>query len=364
MRLIEKKNDSIGVTVDNGALMNFIAAGGQNGALAGFELSLSSGNLVVTKGSLIIQGFTFESQGETLYDLSSVSVDSTEARILCLKVDYDATTRDSAWSFVVKKESEQGGLAVDNIQNGITGSYYFVLCSFTKSGSSIQNFQSKVKKIVIGAAASTGGNGINAVPQPVIGVIRSKSGTSGVASTDGGYIVLANALDFWSLKDSYTIKFCLYRRRQNAKYRLTTFGGKRYAKKTQWTECNIASLGWIDWTSLTFGSEVNGGTAPYKGIITTVQTFINRFFYKIEGSGSIVPGTTMTNNVRATGSKKRKKNGVVTYKHNYVEFAYKLYLLNANGKTVGESALSNSIILMPDKTRAGKTVHFVTIANR
>lgn len=364
MRLIEKKNDSIGVTVDNDALINWASVGGQNGAITGFALSLSNGYLVATKGRLIVQGFTFEitDSNEQLYNLAAYSVDSSEERTLYLKVNYDATSRDSSYEFHIDKTSSYK--ANIDIQFGTNGSYYYPLCTFQKSGNDIQNFQSKVKNITIGGGSSSGGSGINAVPQPVIGVIRSKLGSAGVPSTDGGYIVLANALDFNSLKDSYTIKLSLFRRRQNAKYRLTTSGGKRYAKKTQWTESNISNLGWVDWNTLTFGSEVNGGTAPYKGIIATVQSFIDRFFYKIEGSGSIVPGSTMTNIVRATGSKKRKRVGGVTYKHNFVEFAYKIYLYNANGKKVGESALSNSIIIMPDKSRMNKTVHFVIIANR
>ncbi len=364
MRLIEKKNDSTGVTVDNGALINWASVGGQNGALVGFTLSVSSGYLVATKGRLIIQGFTFEilDASEQLYNLSAYSVDSTEERTLYLKVNYDATSRDSSYEFHVDKTSIYK--TNTDIQYGLTGSYYFPLCTFQKSGNEIQNFQSKVKEVVIGGAS--GSSGLNAVPQPLLGVIKSKLGGAGVSSTDGGYIVLANALDFTTLANSYSLKLSLYRRRQNAKYRLTTIGGKRYAKKTQWTESSVGSgLSWISWESIVLdSSEVNGSAVPAKGIIGTVQSYIDRFFYLISGSGSIIPGTTMTSNVRATGSKKTRRSGVVSYKHNFVEFAYKIYLYNANGQKVGESALSNSIILMPDKTRKNKTVHFTIIANR
>ena len=91
MRLIEKKNDSVGVTVDNGALINWASVGGQNGALTGFTLSLSSGYLVATKGRLIVQGFTFEiiDSSEQLYNLAAYSVDSSEERTLYLKINYD-----------------------------------------------------------------------------------------------------------------------------------------------------------------------------------------------------------------------------------------------------------------------------------
>ena len=364
MRLIEKKNDSTGVTVDNGALINWASVGGQNGSLNGFTLTLNNGYLMATKGRLIIQGFTFEitDASEQLVNLAGYAVDSTEERTCYLKVNFDATGRDSSYEFHIDKTSNYK-TNVD-IQYGLSGSYYYPLCTFRKNGNEIQNFQSKVKNVTVGGGSSSGGSGINVVPQPVIGVIRSKLGGAGVPSTDGGYIVLANAYDFYKLKDSYTIKLSLFRRRQNAKYRLTIIGGKRYAKKTQWTKSNVATIGWVDWNSLSFSNEVNGGTQPCKGIIATVQSFIDRFFYKIEGTGNIVPGTDVTSNVRATGSKKRKKNGIISYKHNFVEFAYKLYLYNANGQKVGESALSNSIVLMPDKTRVGKTVHFVTIANR
>lgn len=364
MRLIEKKNDSTGVTVDNGALINWASVGGQNGALNGFALSLLNGYLVATKGRLIVQGFTFEitEATEQLYNLAAYTTDSSEERTLYLKINFDASERDSSYEFHVDKSSNYK--TNTDIQYGITGSYYFPLCTFQKSGVDVQNFKSKVKEVVIGGAS--GASGLNAVPQPLLGVIKSKLGGAGVSSTDGGYIVLANALDFTTLANSYSLKLSLYRRRQNAKYRLTTIGGKRYAKKTQWTESSVGSgLSWIAWENIVLNSsEVNGSAMPAKGIIGTVQSYIDRFFYLISGSGSIIPGTTMTSNVRATGSKKRKRSGVVSYKHNFVEFAYKIYLYNANGQKVGESALSNSIILMPDKTRKNKTVHFTIIANR
>lgn len=364
MRLIEKKNDSTGVTVDNGALINWASVGGQNGALNGFALSLLNGYLVATKGRLIVQGFTFEitEATEQLYNLAAYTTDSSEERTLYLKINFDASERDSSYEFHVDKSSNYK--TNTNIQFGQTGSYYFPLCTFQKSGSDVQNFKSKVKEVVIGG--TSGSSGLNAVPQPLLGVIKSKLGGAGVSSTDGGYVVLANALDFTTLANSYSLKLSLYRRRQNAKYRLTTNGGKRYAKKTQWTESSVGSgLSWISWESIVLNSsEVNGSAMPAKGIIGTVQSYIDRFFYLISGSGNIIPGTTMTSNVRATGSKKRKRSGVVSYKHNFVEFAYKIYLYNANGQKVGESALSNSIILMPDKTRKNKTVHFTIIANR
>lgn len=365
MRLIEKKNDTTGVTVDNGALINWASVGGQNGALSGFALSVSSGYLVATKGRLIVQGFTFEvtDANEQLFDLGSYSVDSSEERTLYLKINFDATSRDSSYEYHVDKSSNYK--TNTDIQYGITGSYYFPLCTFQKSGADVQNFKSKVKEVVIGGVGGSS-SGLNAVPQPLLGVIKSKLGGAGVPSTDGGYIVLANALDFSTLANSYSIKLQLYRRRQNAKYRLTKNGGARYAKKTQWTESQAGSgISWVSWESLTLdSSEVNGSSTPCKGIIASVQTFINRFFKLVSGSGSIVPGTTMTSNVRATGSKKRKRSGVVSWKHNFVEFAYKIYLYNANGQKVGESAISNSIYLAPEKTRENKTVHFTIIANK
>lgn len=357
MRLIEKKNDVIGVTVDNGALINWASVGGQNGALTGFALSVTSGILYATKGRLIVQGFTFEitDASEQLYNLGNYSVDSTEERTLYLKINFDASTRDSSYEYHVDKSSNYKTNA--DIQYGVTGSYYFPLCTFQKVGNEIQNFQSKVKTITIGG----GGSGLNLVPQPVLGAIRSKLGGAGVASNEGGYIVLGNAEEFYSLSNSYNARLVLYRRLQGAKYRLTTNGGKRYAKKTHWTECGIRGIGYVAWSSLTFDNEINGGVR-YKAKIASVQTFINTFFRLVSGHGSIVPGTTQTSDVRATRSKKRKGTPV-TWKHNFVEFAYKIRLFNTSGQLVGESALSNSIIILPDPSRRGKTVHFIVKAN-
>ena len=108
MRLIEKKNDTVGVTVDNGAQMNYAAVGGQNGSFSeGFKISLNNGNVVATQGRLIIQGFTFEvsQASEVLFDLLSYAVADSDKRTLYLKVTFDASSRNSSYSFVLGREA-------------------------------------------------------------------------------------------------------------------------------------------------------------------------------------------------------------------------------------------------------------------
>lgn len=360
MRLIEKKNDSVGVTVDNGAQMNYAAVGGQNGSFSnGFKLSYSEGNVVATKGRLIVQGYTFEvtQASEVLFDLLGYAVADSDKRTLYLKVTFDATSRNSSFQLVVDKSSNYHENA--NIQDGVSGDYYYPLATFSKNGSSVQNFESQVKSIYIGtgqAAAGTGGgvsggSGLSIIPQPVIGVIDGKKESrTTIGSAQHGYIVLSNAGEFRTLSNSYNIKLVFYRRLANAKYR---GGGTPYLRmrKTQWVESTAISP--ISWSTLTTPEVIEGGSANSKKAITTMAAIVKRFFRDKNGN-QVILGESQSP-IHATRAKVRKVAGTLsengTYKHNFVEFAFKIKLYNVNGALVGESAMSNSIFIAPDLSK-------------
>lgn len=347
MRLIEKKSDSTGVTVDNDALMNFYTLGGQNGSLFGFELSNQSGALKATAGRLSIQGYTFEitNSSETIYDLTTISSDTSEVKILCLVVSFDSSTRDTAYRFEVKKQSEEGGLSKAQIQNGVNGDYYYPLCQFVKNGSSITDFASRVTGIVLGGGSS-GSNGISNVPTPLLGIINSKRTKSGVKSVQRGWVVLANYSDYIQLSRTYKIKLIFMRYMQNFKYRS---GDLLWTRKTEYLEST--AINDVLYTDLVEPDITSGPT--FKKTIYPVSTIIDRFFYDTQGHGHVTIGTTPTERVRATRSKKRKTTNTHTggFKRNYVEFGFKIVLYNSNGQKVGESSPSNSIRIAVDKSQ-------------
>ena len=346
MRLIEKKSDATGVTVDNDALMNFYSLNGQNGSLYGFELSLSNGGLVASAGRLSIQGYTFETNGETLYDLSSVTTDSDEPRILCLIVNYDSSERDTTYRFEVKKASEEGSLAKNQIQNRVNGDYYYPLCQFVKSGSTISNFSSRVAGIQLGGVGSSG---ISNVPTPLLAVISSKRSAAGVGSVQRGYVMLGNYSDYIQLSRTYKIKLIFMRYMQNFKYRSGNGNSKIWTRKTEYLESS--AIDDVLYTELVEEDITNGSL--YKKSICDVSDIINRFFYDTQGGGHVTIGTTPTSRVRATRSKKRKTTNTHTggFKRNYVEFGFKVVLYNSNGQKVGESSPSNSIRIAVDKSQ-------------
>lgn len=374
MRLIEKKNDTVGVTVDNGALINYAAVGGQNGSFSeGFKITLNNGNVVASQGRLIVQGYTFEvnQASEVLFDLLGYAVADSDKRTLYLKVTFDATNRNSSYQFVVDKSSNYHENA--QIQDGVNGDYYYPIATFSKSGSQILNFESQVKAIYIGtgqASAGTGGgvqggSGLSIIPQPVIGVIDGKKvSRKTIGSAQHGYVVLTNAGEFRSLANSYNLKLIFYRRVANAKYR---GGGTPYLRmrKTQWVQSEAVSP--IGWNNLTTPGVIEGGSATGKKAITTVAAIVSRFFRDMSGH-NVELGTT-TGKVRATRAKVRKASGAQsstgTFKHNFVEFAFKVKLYNISGSLVGESTMSNSIFIAPqdNDSRGDGKAQFLIKAN-
>lgn len=348
MRLIEKKNDSVGVTVDNGALINYAAVGGQNGALAGFNISIEAGIVKATKGRLIVQGYTFEitEASENIFDLMAYTVGDADKRTLYLVVEFDAISRNSSYRITVDKSSNYH--EPKNIQAGESGEYYYPLATFIKNGSSIQNFESQVKSVYIGTGTASGGTtvpgtggGIPNTPQPWIGVID-------------GHVVLGNASEFEKLANSYTVKFEFYRKLTNARYRISR-NPKTFAHKTHWTSSNAMPT--VGWSALTIPNGIQGGSIIYKKQIVQLTDVIYRFF-KNENGQTYTPGSVWAIATRSKKVKRKTSTGAkkIAYKYNFVEFAYKAKFYNTNGSLIGESPLSNSIVIRVE--RQGKVNHY------
>lgn len=353
MRLIEKKNDTVGVTVDNGALMNYAAVGAQNGALCGFSVTLDSGNVKATKGRLIVQGYTFEvtESTETLFDLIGYAVADTDKRTLYLKVSFDATTRNSSYAWYVDKTANYHANA--NIQNGETGDYYYPVANYVKNGSTITNFESLVKSVYIGtgqASAGTGNatSGMSIIAEPTLSLVTpSPIGTQEPYRPPITYVTLGNANEYEKIANSYTLRLEFYRKLHNAKYR-SSQSPKLWTRKTQWVKSE--AIGSIAWSSLIATHDIQGGTVYYKRIIMPISQVINKFF-RTDAGAAVVLGTTK-GRVHATRAKIRKVNHSKTqgyYKHNFLEFAFKVKVYNLNGSLIGESGLSNSIFIAPQE---------------
>ena len=166
LRLISKKNDSVGVTVDVDAAIHNEAFHGQNGAVYGFIISLNGGYIKATNGLLSIRGFLFETDVETnLFNLSAYSASDAQERILYLVITYDKTNRDTSFEFEVKLAS--ASITQTNIDRNTSGSYYYPIAKFTKNGNEVTSFESKVQQIAIGASGGEGGTGLY-IPTPVL----------------------------------------------------------------------------------------------------------------------------------------------------------------------------------------------------
>lgn len=357
LRLIEKKADSLGVTVDNGASMNYAAVGKQNGALHGFELSQIDGNLYATKGILMIQGFRIElTAQELLVDLTSFSVPDNEKRKLYLVLDFDSTNRDASFSdpmYVIKKEGEY--VQSVQIQNGENGSYYFPLCTFKNNDGVITDFDSLVKQISTSPLMSSSGSSSIAIgsglqiPQPVLSVVTSSANSNGGHFLNG-WLCIGDTTMFDELNKSYKLSIVFYRKLQNAKYRSGNFP-KLHTKKSQLVKTSkIAIMKWSDLTTPLF----TRGRIDFKKAIMTIQKFIDYFFKDVSTKGHVT-SSSYTKNIKATRSKKRKAtiypNHPKHYKHNFAEIAVQVIVSDIAGKELGRSPISNTIFCKPDLTQ-------------
>lgn len=146
MRLLEVKNDplGIGISVDNGALLNYEALHHQNGALTGCTLTNQNGAIYILPGTLAVQGFRLQvDENEAIFNTSTLTVSS--GYNLVLRVTFDAVNNSA--EFQVLALPDTNALKADEIQTKKSGSFDLLLATFTKSGETISAFTQKLKTI-------------------------------------------------------------------------------------------------------------------------------------------------------------------------------------------------------------------------
>ena len=147
-RLLEIKNDplGIGISVDNGALLNFKALHEQNGIIEGCELNNVDGSIYIGEGTLSIQGFRIQFTGsEKVFDMINFQTTQNGDFKAIVRIEYDATLNNAVYAF--DATPAQNTLKQDKIQNKITGIYEYPIACFIKSGTSISNFKSLLTQI-------------------------------------------------------------------------------------------------------------------------------------------------------------------------------------------------------------------------
>jgi|GEM_PF-2360901 len=345
MRLVEKKNLAPGVTPDIGAARNKIGARGQNGAIFGFGLSNLNGVVKVAKGLLSVQGFTFEVlETEDLFDISSFAVASTETYIIYLAVTFDAATRDVSSAVECYKASVLKSNVA--IEQGISGTFYYPLAKFVKSGSAIASFQSLVKDI----SNSGTGNSV-VVPQPTLAIVNIQATHSGVKSVLNGWVMIGNVLEYASLASSYDVQFVFFRKLQKSH---TRSAKKLWTTRTMWCESEMSgSSGIGNFSKLTVGYNnlvsisISGSTYPTKKSICPVSDIIQAAFYVKASDGTKTAVTQGCNPAQIRSTRSHNAGKTRGIRHNFVEFAYKARVYS-NGVLIGESAMSNPVVIVPN----------------
>lgn len=151
-RLLEIKNDplGIGISVDNGALINYTALHKKNGILTGCTLSNQNGQLWIDKGTLSIQGFRIQfEEPEMILDLSNFQTSSTGLFQVVIRINYDAIENTAEYEIVPILYSTENVLNSVQIQEKISGSFEFPIANFKKNGNEITEFKSLINTIEI-----------------------------------------------------------------------------------------------------------------------------------------------------------------------------------------------------------------------
>lgn len=345
LTLIQNKENENGVSPDNDAALYHLMSHSSNGRIFGFAIKNVSGDIVAEKGMLLLQGFCFEALEDTvLFSMSSATVTSSSYYYVYLVLSYDATKRDASFRF--EYEVEGTTTKQDNVQQDVTGEYWYPIAKFMKLSGTITNFTSLVGNISLTNGSGTG----IVVPTPRLTcIVVNTSGSTTNKMWKNGKLILSNGADYVSLSSSYTIKFLLMRKMASAHYRI---GKHVYKKLTGWVKSdgplsayNPGTLWCPDYINFSLLTIDTYNLSNYY-VISPISTYINSAFYQQIGSvKSALTATTLASNIRATRSKKLGQ--FKSYKSNFFEFAYKAVVYDSKGNVVGESGISNSIAIFP-----------------
>lgn len=350
LRLISKKNDSVGVTVDVDAAIHNEAFHGQNGAVYGFYISLESGYIKAANGLLSVRGFLFETDVVTnLFNLSAYSAADAQERILYLVITYDKTNRDTSFEFEVKLAS--ASITQTNIDRNTSGSYYYPIAKFTKNGNEVTSFESKVQQIAIGASGGEGGTGLY-IPTPVLACTYDSTLVESAANKEmwkSGVLLLWNIKEFEALKNRYKVKLQFIRRLQKGEY---SHGQKKHYKNTHWAVSG--NWGWGNGDH-NFNCSFNLSTNEFTADGIPLATIENAAFFAQSGSTKTAIPLSGTDSLadsywfRATRSKVRKYNGsIIEINHNFVEIAVRIEVYDPTSNAlIAISPVSNSVTFLP-----------------
>ena len=149
MIILEVKDGSTGVNVDNGALLNYNAVDKQDGRLCGFSLSIDSDmNLIATAGTLMVHGIRLQVRATETITAKIASyqpTDSTALQCVNLVLSYDSKERTTSFTF----GCEKADVAHENpsIEEDITGTIYYRLATFIKANGAVTGFTDCVKDV-------------------------------------------------------------------------------------------------------------------------------------------------------------------------------------------------------------------------
>ncbi len=360
LRLISKKNDSVGVTVDVDAVEHHKAFHEQSGAVFGFSVSLSSGYVVASKGLLSVRGFLFETTETTqLFNLAAYSVSDSQQRGLYLKISYNESTRDTSFEFVVNLPSSVP--ASVNIEQNAQGDCYYEIARFTKNGSTIASFSSSVKGISV--SVSSGGTGLH-VPEPRIKVVGSGalSTSRSIAGMAAGDFKLENFLDYDGLKNRYEVKMVFLRRHQKVHYKNASQGGYN---DSHWSE-----FGTLHSSNTHLHQNFSGILSLSRGEFTSsgfpISSLISNLFFVQNGRSKSALDVTAISSlpssawIRATRSKvqyEHNSSTIHSIRHNFVEIAIRIDVHDAQtGELLGSSAMSSPLLILPIRQYSGSTL--------
>ena len=147
MIILETKGGSIGINVDNGALLNYNAFHRKDGRMCGFDISADSDmNLVATAGTLMVHGFRFQIRNESEVITSKIAsyepIETETLHCVNLVLSYDSRERTSSFTF--NCEPATTAHANPPIEEGMTGTIYYRLVTFKKKNGSLTEFSTVV----------------------------------------------------------------------------------------------------------------------------------------------------------------------------------------------------------------------------
>lgn len=362
MKLLESmntENNNVAQQVDDGALINFQAAGQRSGLLYGCSLTTSGNKIYIDPGVLMIRGYRLKIESkEEIYNASSLSFPSvTTTMYLILRIT--RTGHDATYSIFL---SAQGASITTHIEKE-EGSYDYQLAKVVLISSGIANVVSTIGTITASASGNTGTIGMQ-IPAPKLEIVGNTS-----AQLAKAFLCLGNKQDYYKFTSSYVVKFEFYRWMSKGKYRKRNGSSKIYTYKTGFVKVydptgnGSSMIGWegdvkfkttlkySDITQQEIGS--NGNFKYTKAVIDNMLNYVDGIFYDNEQDDGHVAKNSDVYNIRATRSKSvspygwlgRKIDDPKPARHNFFRFAFKAVVYDTNGKEVGRSDFSNSVLI-------------------